>query len=88
MDIDCVFFMSMTMMVCVDNCRQECLLVCSGKTLSTCKEELLSLAQKEETYGMVTYQVQDAARRPANLGLCPHGIRVMYGTIPTSIHQW
>ncbi|XP_065911945.1 FERM domain-containing protein 5-like [Dysidea avara] len=60
----------------------------SGKTLSTCKEELLSLAQKEETYGMVTYQVQDAARRPANLGLCPHGIRVMYGTIPTSIHQW
>ena len=53
-----------------------------------CKEEFLALAQQEDTYGMVIYQVLDGTRRPVNLGLAPSGIRVMHGTIPRAIYQW
>lgn len=53
-----------------------------------CREEFLALAQEEDTYGMVIYQVLDSARRPVNLGLAPSGVRVMHGTIPIAIYQW
>lgn len=53
-----------------------------------CKEEFLALAQQEDTYGIVIYQVLDGTRRPVNLGLAPSGVRVLEGTIPRAIYQW
>ena len=53
-----------------------------------CKEEFLSLAQQEDTYGMVIYQVLDGTRKPVSLGLAPSGIRVMHGMIPSAIYLW
>ena len=73
---------------CIDNSRQQCLLVYRGKTAKMCKEEFLVLAQQEDGYGTVVYQVLDGTRKPVNLGLAPSGVRVMHGTIPTAIYQW
>ena len=63
-------------------------MVYRGKTAKMCKEEFLVLAQQEDGYGTVVYQVLDGTRKPVNLGLAPSGVRVMHGTIPTAIYQW